>query len=239
MKIKKLIKSLIYAIFRGTAVKKLKEKRSRCKTVNDYVDLAVSFNFSPFNLISFNIKPSQVKKEISELLKILRDKKPKTILEIGTANGGTLYMFAKIADPDAVLISMDLPGGPFGGGYQKWKSPFYRSFAQPGQKIHLLRADSHQKTTADKVKEILGDSKLDFLFIDGDHTYEGVKRDFEIYAGFVKKGGIAALHDIVPHPPETGCAVNKFWKEIRETRNTKEFVENWNQGWGGIGVVYF
>lgn len=42
--------------------------------------------------------------------------------------------------------------------------------------------------------------ELDFLYIDGDHTYEGIKKDLMIYTNFVKDGGIIAGHDI-QHPP--------------------------------------
>lgn len=37
--------------------------------------------------------------------------------------------------------------------------------------------------------------EIDFIFIDGDHSYEGIVRDWNDYAGKVKKGGIIALHD--------------------------------------------
>src|SRR3989344_8186889 len=105
MKIKKQIKLLLYAIFRGAAIKKLRERGNRCKTAEDYANLAFSFNFSPFKFI--NIKPGQVKGEILALLKILDNKKPKTILEIGTGSGGTFYLFARMASPTATLISVD------------------------------------------------------------------------------------------------------------------------------------
>ena len=36
-------------------------------------------------------------------------------------------------------------------------------------------------------------SAIDFLFLDGDHSYEGVRRDFENYAPLVRPGGIVAL----------------------------------------------
>ena len=43
-----------------------------------------------------------------------------------------------------------------------------------GQKIHLIRADSHKVKTLEQVKAILGGKGLDFLFIDGEHSYDGV-----------------------------------------------------------------
>lgn len=36
---------------------------------------------------------------------------------------------------------------------------------------------------------------IDLLFIDGDHTYEGVRKDIEAWVKFVKPGGIVAFHD--------------------------------------------
>ena len=38
-------------------------------------------------------------------------------------------------------------------------------------------------------------NELDFIFIDGDHSLEGIKKDWELFSIKVKKGGIIALHD--------------------------------------------
>jgi len=89
-----------------------------------------------------------------------------------------------------------------------------------------------------KIEAILRDNKVDFLFIDGDHSYEGVKKDFEMYSPLVKKGGIIAFHDIVPHPPETRCEVNKFYNEIKYDYRHIEIVRDWAQKWAGIGVLF-
>jgi predicted O-methyltransferase YrrM len=37
--------------------------------------------------------------------------------------------------------------------------------------------------------------KVDFIFIDGDHSYEGIDKDWKLYANLLKPGGIMALHD--------------------------------------------
>lgn len=39
------------------------------------------------------------------------------------------------------------------------------------------------------------DIKIDFLFIDGDHSYEGVKTDFELYSKLLVDNGIIVIHD--------------------------------------------
>ena len=209
----------------------VKIKKFNQNSLDDLVDFC-------FYSIAGLIKPLQVRNEILGLLKIVDRMKPRAILEIGTARGGTLFLFSRIALEGATIVSIDLPGGKFGGSYPKWKGILYKSFALLGQRIHLLRADSHNRETLEQAKRILGGRELDFLFIDGDHTYEGVKKDFKLYSPLVKKGGIIAFHDIVVHPPETGCAVSEFWRQIRDDYDTEEIVKDWSQNWGGIGIVY-
>lgn len=41
----------------------------------------------------------------------------------------------------------------------------------------------------------IDDGSLDFIFIDGDHSYEGVKLDIELWLSKVRKGGVMAGHD--------------------------------------------
>jgi predicted O-methyltransferase YrrM len=214
----------------------LRKFRRSVHNINNIYD-ALDFAFS-FQAFGASIKPSQVKDEIAKLLEIVAELRPKIVLEIGTEGGGTLFLFTRIADPEAKIISIDLPGGPFGGGYPKWKIPLYLSFSKCSQKLHLIRRSSHELQTLEEVKGILGAEKVDFLFIDGDHSYEGVRKDFEMYSHLVGKGGIIAFHDIVPHPPETGCEVSKFWNEIKHSYRHHKIVKDWNQKWAGIGVLY-
>jgi cephalosporin hydroxylase len=205
--------------------------------INNIYD-AVDFAFS-FKCCGISIEPAQIRYEITKLLEILADLRPKVVLEIGTAGGGTLFLFTRVADTEAKIISIDLPGGPFGGGYPEWRMRLYRAFSRGKQRIYLIRKDSHDPETLEELKRILGGEKIDFLFIDGDHRYEGVRRDFEMYGPLVRKGGIIAFHDICPHPPETGCEVHIFWNEIKYNYGKYiEIVEDWRQNWAGIGVLY-
>jgi len=201
----------------------------------DYKD-ALDFAYSKYFGL---IQPAQVKSEITSLMDLLFKEKPKVVMEVGTMNGGTLFLFSRIAADDALLLSVDLPWARYGYGYPKYKVPLYRSFVKPDQALHLLRANSHDASTFQKVRNLLENREIDFLFLDGDHTYEGIRQDFEMYSPLVKRGGIVGFHDIAPHPPETDCDVFRFWNEIKShyTDNWGEFVHDWDQEWAGISWI--
>ena len=184
-----------------------------------------------------SIRPGQIPSEIKQLAKEVKDLSPRIAMEIGTAKGGTLYIWSRYLESCQTIISIDLPRGPFGAGYPKTKIKFFKLFA-PDKELYFLRGDSHSEKIANRVSQILKSDKLDFLFIDGDHTYEGVKRDFEMYSKLVRLGGIIAFHDIVPGPPESVGGVPRFWDEIKFDSKYIEIVKDWKQGGYGIGVIY-
>ena len=199
------------------------------KTLDDI--LKITFN-------STFISPIQIREEIKNLLLILDKAKPKVILEIGTAGGGTLFLFSNIAHEEAILISVDL--------YQTIeKRILFRYIGKEKQKIFLIQGDSHSIETLRKIEGILRDDKVDFLFIDGDHSYEGVKKDFEMYSPLVRKGGIIAFHDIIPDyytkygikTSSWAGEVYKFWNEVKEKYEHLEIVKDKNQDGFGIGII--
>jgi hypothetical protein len=55
---------------------------------------------------------------------------------------------------------------------------------------------------------------LDFVYIDGGHTYEIVKRDLELYYPKVKKGGLFSGHDYAKRAPDVVRAVNEFFSKM-------------------------
>lgn len=182
------------------------------------------------------IKPWQFYNEMLGLANEIEEIKPKVVVEIGTANGGTLFMACRLAASDATIISIDLPGGAFGGGFPEWKIPIYSSFSGPNQKLHLLRGNSHSNEMIESLKKILGNTKIDYLFIDGDHSYEGVKEDFVKYEILTSPKAKIVFHDVVPHHDDS-CNVYKFWNEIKEQYPHKEYVDDWKQQRFGIGVL--
>lgn len=214
--------------------KDLEKKTQNCHTIDDLIKLSFSFQFDKYSIV-----PIQIKTEINTLLEILQANNPKNILEIGTANGGTLFLLCKIAAPNAKIISIDLPDGAFGGElYPHWKKKLYESFAKKSQKIYLLRADSHDIKTFEKTKELIGNDKFDFILIDGDHTLNGIEKDFEMYSKLIKAGGIIAFHDIRKGPKENVGGVPQFWNKIKNDFPSIEILDDLNEESYGIGLLF-
>jgi predicted O-methyltransferase YrrM len=179
--------------------------------------------------------------EFAGLVALVRKHPPATVLEIGTLHGGTLWAWSRVAKEDALIISVDLPGGAFGGGYGEADGDRLRRYARSAQNVHLIRADSHDPKTRDRVVEVLGERSVDVLFIDGDHTYEGVRQDFEVFSPLVRPGGLIVFHDISQHD-DPACEVDRLWRSLVDTWPHREFVfgnrlRTNQRRWGGIGVL--
>lgn len=221
------------------AAHRLRNRAAQAVTIDDLLEL--TFAYEPFGI---TLAPLQSRWEFRQLLEEVSQATPKAMLEIGTAKGGSLLAFARLCSPDAHIVSVDLPRGPFGGGYPLWKVPLYKAFARPGQRLDLLRGDSHSASTFAQVKGLLGGRELDFLFIDGDHAYEGVQSDFESYKSLVRPGGIIAFHDIAAPRRDRPLAngnnpgdVPRFWADLTADRPSEAFVDPAGHGCFGIGLI--
>lgn len=184
--------------------------------------------------------PNQDKGEIRRLLQTVQDLQPKVIVEIGTRDGGSLYLWSRAGAQLEALISIDLPGGIHGGGYPAAREKFYQLFVSdhPQATLHLMRADSQQQATVDQLKRMLKGRPIDFLFIDGDHRYEGVRRDYELYRDLVRPGGLIAFHDIRPNIYDDTIQVYQLWDQICESGlQTREIIHEPYTGRYGIGLV--
>lgn len=181
----------------------------------------------------------QVPNEIIPFMEYLDKEQPKNILELGLCQGATFYIWCTIAQAGGIKLGIDLPNGP-------WGMPNERSEKEISSNKHMFQTfapnsfvlfgDSQDKLSIEWVANKLGERKLDFIFIDANHTYEGVKTDYYNYLPFMREGGIIALHDIkdTPRHRKSQCTVYKFWEELRGDK--REFIDD-TYDWGGIGVI--
>lgn len=183
----------------------------------------------------------QKQEELASLCRLVHRLRADTVLEVGTALGGTFYCWIHVARPDALLVSVDLPHGSYRSphGDPEQTPERCRAAAKPDQRTEFIRADSHLPETLEATRRALDGREVDFLFIDGDHSYEGVKSDFEMYSQLVRDGGLVAFHDIVTHDPAGDCHVERYWQELRREHKEKwELVERgYDPHVCGIGVI--
>lgn len=168
----------------------------------------------------YQIETMQKRTEIKQLANLVKNQSPDSLIEIGTAKDGTFYLWCRYLETMEEAVSLDLPGGDFGRGYNERKIEFFEIFA-PGINAIFIWEDSHKEETYNRVKEAIS-GEIDFLFIDGDHTYEGIKQDFETYRDLVSEGEMIALHDIVPQEKKSRVNVDEFWREVKDDNETED-----------------
>lgn len=196
----------------------------------------------------------QWRRELARLLKVLAKSPPRAVLEIGVAQGASLFAWAQVSAPDASLVGLDafqVTTRSSVGAPQSADDVRAHILAAgalgPSQKLFLISGDSHSDEAKQSVLEVLRGTKLDFLFIDGDHSYEGVWQDFRDYSSLVRDGGIIAFHDIVPDfktrygidtPNWTG-GVHRFWSEVCRQYPGVSIIDGPEQDGFGIGILRY
>ena len=207
------------------AHRRVRKLNARAHRLEEIVDLSLDLGSKGL----LKVTARQIRSEILGLARAVEQIKPRTILEIGTARGGTLLIWAHLAS--ARVITCDLEQSPL-------RRRLYRRFPRPGgPEIVPLAGDSHAPQFRMRVEAVLQGDPVDFLFIDGDHTLDGVRADYESYRNLVRPGGLIAFHDIVPKQPFAETRVHDFWIELRRRTITEELVQNWDQVGFGIGLV--
>lgn len=164
--------------------------------------------------------------ELRRFLERVRSLHPQVVVEIGTARGGMLFCFSQLAARDATLVSIDLPGAPNCGGQTETEREVFATFGPVTQSIHFIPDDSHLAATRARLMDILAGRKIDLLFIDGDHSYEGCMADFDMYRDMVGSGGLIVFHDICLFPDQwPGAGVGLAWQQVKAQYGGEEIID--------------
>lgn len=153
--------------------------------------------------------------EAAYLFSLARSHPSCRILEIGRYRGGSTLLLAVAIDENSKLTSVD-------------------NLAKMGCDDSALVRVLEKAGLLNKVELIVKDStdveaepdSYDIIFIDGDHTYEGITRDYEHWKYAVKPGGHLMLHDAAYGRRFASVLVGpaRCVKNIQE-RDSKQFKE--------------
>ena len=193
------------------------------ETVRGFEDLAFMFSS---NQLNHGVASLQID-EAALLFRLARDLETGPVAEIGRFKGGSTIVFASALPTGVELWSYDFhvalrPDMPGEQLDEELRAALER-FGLAG-KVHLLVADSR---TAEPPP-----GELVLLFIDGDHSYEGAKADFDRWSAFVRPGGHVLLHDAV----DTGGYGNVY---PGVARLVGEIGAGWDRQPGAGSIAHF
>jgi hypothetical protein len=162
---------------------------------------------------------------------LIQNLAPKVLVELGTHNGNSFFAFCQSvleAGSQTKCYAVDTWEGDEHAGI--YEDTVYEEVLRHNQS-HYSAFSELIRGTFDSAVDRFEDATIDILHIDGLHTYEAVRHDFETWSPKVSKKGLILFHDTCVI--ERGFGVWKLWEELsHEFPNHFEFTHAY-----GLGVL--
>lgn len=171
-------------------------------------------------------KAQQAEGELTALLCLLAsDIRPRVVLEIGAADGGTAWAWSCLPSVDTI-ISVDLE-----------PVELEKCMSRDGVNTIMVSGNSLLNDTIDAVLHITDVMRPDMVFIDGCHDLESATSDMENYGCLVKPGGVIVMHDTQGWPGRTDFAVDQVFRNYYQDYTKTEIVSV-PGGPCGTGIIW-
>jgi cephalosporin hydroxylase len=148
---------------------------------------------------------------------LMRELAPKVFVELGVKQGESYFSFCQSAAENKINVRCY--------GVDSWRGDIQTGNLDPEMQ-HEVAEYNWQYSSFSELKtmlfaEALGDfpdATIDLLHIDGTHTYDEVKADFESWLPKLSPNGIILFHDVMMR--DRGFGVWKVWEEIAREDNS-------------------
>lgn len=133
------------------------------------------------------------------------------MVEVGCFKGHSVIYIASLAKQQARCVSI-YAVDTFAGSPEHQKkgiTDFYDEFLDNVVSCGVSNYIEPMKMTSEQASKCFADESLDFVFLDGAHDYESVKKDIEAWLPKVKVGGVLAGHDFCMQWPGVIKAVDE------------------------------
>lgn len=144
---------------------------------------------------------------------------PRRVFEIGTNRGRTTRLFGEMSPAGAKIYTLDLPpeemltGQCFPEARRELIGEAYRK-SPVRRKITQLYGNSHTFNFSPYA------GRMDLVFIDGDHSYQGVKSDTEHALKMLAPGGVILWDDYIQC--DYGIDVMHYLHELAKTKPVRQ-----------------
>jgi len=158
--------------------------------------------------------------------------KPKIIVELGVHTAASYFSFCqavKTLNIDTACYGVDTWKGDEHSGF--YGEDIFEKVASHNTK-EFYRFSTLIRSTFDEAKEYFIDKSIDLLHIDGFHTYEAVKHDFEEWLPKLSNKSFVLFHDI--NVRERNFGVFKLWEELKS--KYEHFQFDFGHGLGVISI---
>ena len=148
---------------------------------------------------------------------LIENLKPEKVVELGTDYGVSFFSFCEAAEqfsPQTFVYAVDTWEGDRQAGL--YGNEVYEQVNDYQQRCHKIRSRLIKSNFDDAAKHFEQNS-IDIIHIDGLHTYEAVKHDFENWERLLKNDGTLIFHDCNVREGDFG--VWKLWSEIKKKNN--------------------
>lgn len=195
--------------------------------------------FAPGTPCRSGRNPSQRYFELRSFMQLLTNKHVTKYLEIGARHGDTFYHIMRSLPVGSTGVAVDYPGAKWGiSSSRRYLEDAIADLNNRGYLCKVIFGDSTDSAIINKVANA---GLYDAILIDGDHRYEGVKKDWENYHEMAR---MIAFHDIDGHgeaerkPNGSPVEVPRLWAELKEEFPDRaiEFIDKQRRGMG-IGVI--